>query len=312
MSYKLLCCCCFVLSSLASFATPSPSSSISEKFVGSNENGFVILRTEYINKGSHYEHYYKKYLDFYVKERVDPKDESSPMKLESSKLILEKSVITINSPKIEEKIQFQDKEVSFAEVMKKTPYELRPLQSKIAETLNTQKWGTQLAGVTILSSSRVKQKFGYERDKKEFDWELLEISKDYNSYYIKIREGADSFWQQRYICILPEKFKQVNDRFNLDQIVITAGEFKEKEKAVELAQDLNKKARDMKFHNCVQEVWLKKYRYSEQAYVVVTTNSEALIKKNKLGLMEKTLEHDFGVEGSQLFSRKIEIPIKQK
>jgi len=259
MSRKLLCCCCFLLTSLAGFATPSPSSWISEKFVGSTRNGFVILRTEYINKGSYYDHYYKKYLDFYVKEKVDPKDELSPVKLESSKLILEKQVITIDTPKIEEKIQFQDKEVSFAEVMKKTPDELRPLQGELAETLKTQKWGTQLAG-----------------------------------------------------CILPEKFKQVNDRFNLDQIVITAGEFKEKEKAVELAQDLNKKARDMKFHNCVQEVWLKKYRYSEQAYVVVTTNSEALIKKNKLGLMEKTLEHDFGVEGSQLFSRKIEIPIKQK
>jgi len=309
MSHKLLCCFFFLLSSFSSLASPSKSKSVTETFIGSNKTSFAILRKERINPGSHYTRHYNTYLDVYLKQRENPKDPTSPVKLKSSKLLLDKTVHSINAPDIETIINFEDKEVTYISVLSQYPGQLYSLSDNIKDTFDTSHQVPKIAGTELKAWHSIKNKLKRNLENEGLVWKAPEVARDRHCIYLKVKYStADDIWNQRYICILPEETKLILDRFHLNKIVITAGKFKEKDKAVELAQQLNKKALERKLHGYQQEVWLKKDRIT---YVVITSNSEALIKQNKLAFMKNTLEHEFGVEGSQHFSRKVEILKKE-
>lgn len=297
----------FHLLALVSHATPGDSLSVTEKFLGSNKTGFVILRTEQGNEGSHFIRQDKHYLDFYVKEKKDPKDPHSPVKLVSSKLILYKTTNRVNYPKLEETIHSQDKEVTLVETLRKYDRQLIPLRDFLVDAFENTDQVTKLAGIDLVSDDHIHQHLGQKENYNEFKWQVIEIMRDDNCYYLKVTRDGEDGYKQRYICILPDKVKLVEDQLQNDDTIINAGEFDGKGKAFAVAQKLNKqleKIKDRQFYDKF-EVWVKGgHRENTRSYVVITTESKKMLIHDQLSSMREHLKQDFKLEGSTGFIDK--------
>jgi len=190
-----LCFLIFFLFSCVCQATPGGSSKTKEKFIGSNETGFAVLRTTREIKGSHYEQFYKRYLDVYVKEVHETEDGPHGMKLESSTLITDITKDTTHYPKVGTTVNFQNTELKYSEVLVKFHQELHLVEPTLITLIKEDK--------DAVISGLIRERLGYGPDVTKKNWKIVEVMRDPNCIYLKVKLGDNN----KYICILPDEVK---------------------------------------------------------------------------------------------------------
>ena len=144
---------------------------------------------------------------------------------------------------------------------------------------------------------------------------ITDVRTDGEGLYLKMEINHKFESTVKYFYISPKKYQHVKDRFNLNKVVIEAGEFAEKEKALDLARSLNKKCNIEEYHKYRQEVWAKYNRVSDKkSYVVVATHSKDLLKDDDSyapSMLKRYLEHEFSVRSSEGYAYKLKIASKK-
>lgn len=273
------------------------------------------------------------------------------VQLKSSKLILDQRVnfvdVTAENPEPKVKINFKDDEIKLLSLLTEYSYKLETLQDeKILASIELKDDVILMAGVEIVRKEDFMKDLaygyhkymynniysdGYKKSYKDFDdyykknknshnsyeWSIAEVKTNGLSLYLKITVGEGDKYESyvRHVCITSKKYQHVLNRFHLNRVVIIAGDFSEKERALDLARSLNKKSHKENVSQYSQEVWEKHNDASnEKSYVVVAAKSKELLKEgapNPLAIMKSHFDHKFSVTLSDRFTYKLEIPYKE-
>ena len=248
------------------FATPDRSITVEEDWLGSNENGFVILRTETDNHGSYCSGQVTRYLDEYEKAPQKQPIESSIARRAKRTTLLDIRTnrdYSAGPPITTEDIKTRDQEVKLADVLRKYPGRTRKWNAeKFAKFAAWKKKDHDIRSGQNQVMSRyevVNEVFGLESG-QGLIWTLETVMEDGNCLYLRMTTGLDEeeeegSSQSRWICILPEKTLQIRDHLELQPFYLCIGHYDTAEEAVKQARELMKKTTQTKDSIPGLEVW---------------------------------------------------------
>jgi len=237
--------------------TPDRSVEVVEEFLGSNETGFAILRSEYDNLGSYYSNRVSRYLDEYEK---TPKEEGRALaiaKRVKSALLLDTKNFH-DQGESSETVLAQDNSIAFAELLRKYPVRGRTWsQEQTSKLTHGKKQGVYAGHFHVVSHWEVATEvFGFASD--DHECVLEEVKEDKNCIYLRLstREGEDEGDRQtRWICNVPAKTSQILAHLALEPVCLAAGRHPTLQDAVQHAQNILKKAAAEKHPIFELHVW---------------------------------------------------------
>jgi hypothetical protein len=239
------------------FGTPDRSVEIVEDFLGSNETGFAILRSEYDNLGSYYASRVRRYLDEYEK---TPKDSGRVLAI--AKRV--KSVLLLDTKDFHdqgqssETVLAQDNGIAYAELLRKYPARGKAWpREKLAKLAHGRNQGVYAGRYHVVSHWELATElFGFAKD--DHDCVLEQVMEDMNCLYLRVStsEGEDEGDRQnRWICNVPAKTEQIHAHLALEPLCLAAGRHPTVEAAVQHAQGILKQAAEEKYPMFELHVW---------------------------------------------------------
>lgn len=219
-------------------ATPDQVVAIEERFAGSNDTTYAILRTEIDNLGSHYKSQRKVFLD----ERS--KDGKTTVK--STLLLDEKRSIDAGHddpktpPPVTITVISRDDSISMAAVQDKFPQQAtEPWDAaKLARLEAIPEAGVVFDRNRVYlaqTASILKETFGGRA--AEDEWKLEEVSEDKNVVYLKLaKDSGDGDPETRVVCAGLEITKQVRAQAARRELYLLAGIYGKKEEAIAQAK----------------------------------------------------------------------------
>ena len=310
MYLKLLLICATQLS----IATPSRVVNVSERLIGSNSDEYAVIRTEIDNHGSYYISQEKQYLDVYKKtsENPNPLIGATNSKLLSSTLLFDQKHIqdaelNHTDPDYYKIEQLEmNKELSLAQVLKTYPYQFREFTEETKVLLEQKK---KAKGHTygFIWEGTVKEKLGVDRNAK-VSWSTSAITQDNNCIYLTVNIGGDESRAQRIICIPPKVTKQFRDQIQLENIVIIAGVHETQEDAEKVVNKIintNKEKKGRFYESIKPAIWVKHLYADKTGFVVIASNSNQIITKNKFSQLKAKYGMEFDVQTSAKLQYKV-------
>lgn len=269
------------------FATPDHAVDVKERYFGSNATDYAILRTEDDNQSSYYQNRVTTWLDEYSKEDALRENVKSTLLLEVS--YQRHPDQKPNSPATEV-IHSQDTTLGLATLLARYPERAaEPWTAEDRAKLSVDSdRGIDFGNVFFFDGGVISREIFGGRHNGE-KWTLDQVSGDVNAIYLQLSCGQDEGRETRLLCLPPARSKQVKDQMTMQPIYLVAGTFDTKESAVARAQELVKKAREMKFYGIHPEVWSARPPTDKMVWHVVEAFSKEMIQNNAVPRTEETL-----------------------
>ncbi len=301
MKSRLLLAGLYLLAATALRASPTRAVSVVERFAGSNDGSYLILRTEIDNLGSHYSSQRKVYLD--ERSKDGKTTVKSTLLLDENRSIDADHKDPDTPPPVAITVNSRDDSISLASVQEKFPQSPTVWDTgKLGGLTVNPEAGVLSPGLTLAEGKKiVDETFGGRNP--EQGWKLLEVSEDKNAIYLKLAKGDpeeagdDEGPETRVVCIGLERTWQFHAQANRKKLYLLAGIYDKQEDAI---------AQAGKWHRSSLEVWTFDPLLK---YAVVDAQAEERIKT--LGGMKKLAE-SLGVElepiSGSLLGQRIQIP----
>ncbi len=266
-------------------ATPDHSVAVSERLLGSNKDGYAIIRTETDNMGSYYQEKRVVWLDEYSKA-----DGPSAKPTKSTQFLeLNISIDIDDQNKVTTKAGDRSQRPSLADVVERyTTMIFNPWDAdQFAElkfnpnTGHTTYKSQTLIGDGALLGTR------FRASGSENHLSLRSVEEDSNSTFLNISTPRDEGSELRVICISPKATSNLRALKDLKPIYLSAGTFGS---AKEALAHLNKLAENKTLPRHNMEVWSVFHADTEKTdYSVVLENSEDIIRRNELSASQEPL-----------------------
>jgi len=285
-------------------ATPDQVVSVQERLLGSNENGFVTLRTENDNLGSYFSSRSKRFLVEYSKQPSDSRHDSnlgaeirSTLLLDSSSSDERRESGQQGPGRVTQTVKEQDREVKLAALLLQFPHYAKRWTDEQMKALQCDPTGGVYLGPTnIVWGGWITQRFVGDPNAK-LDWQLEDVFEDGNALYFSV---SVEDLGQRLVAIPPRKTQQVRDQLSKQTVYLVAGSFKAVEEAVQSGRELIEKSNG-KFK---PEVWSVGRWSEEMQYVVADSESARRIERNEFKILEALTGVDFTVMDGKYFTER--------
>ncbi|WP_449070813.1 hypothetical protein [Prosthecobacter sp.] len=250
--------------SVPAFATPDHVVDVDEELLGSNEAGFLILRTVRDNLGSYFSTKTTVYLDEYEKKAGKDFIDRDVARTFKSTLVSDVRIFrdygpTPSQPKITETIETNNKGAVLSDLLIKYPQRGRRWSKDEFAKLIALRWDRgdiRSAGKQFLTSFDVCESvFQVERNTP---WEVEEAREDSNCVYLRLTTGGkddDESQQSRWICLLPETTRQLHAHLKLKPWYLVSRGFKSMAEAVDQARQIYQRHKDSSPALPALEVW---------------------------------------------------------
>lgn len=288
------------------FATPDHVVSVTERFLGSNATGFVVIRVENDNLGSYYSSRTTTWLD------EIPKTSDGRETVKSTRLLEVIRSVDVDHndpntpPAVSEKIHHQDTSLTLAAVLQNYPVLLGPAWSpeQLAKLEVHQVGGIYFnRKVSLVHGTFVHERlFGGRHD--DVEWRLGEVAEDANCIYLKLSIGNDSGPETRIVCVPPETTKQQRDQAAAQPVYLVAGKFESREEAEQTARAILTKARGLKVPAFQLEIWSLEDGTMKTKYVIADASSTYRIGIGGISKLEEALEIRLTPMSSERFIEK--------
>jgi hypothetical protein len=287
---------------------------VEEDFLGSNETGFAILRTETDNHSSYYSMQVTRYLDEY--EKVPAKQTITSFLARRVKRTILLDVHDYNDPPTKERtVKAQDSSIKLAEVLTQYPARARKWEEAKFAKFSSWKKGSRISsGKNQMLSNwfwAEDEIFGAQDPKPE--WELEQAMEDMNSVYLQVSTGPQNHdddegsRQTRWICIIPDKTRQIHAHLELQPMYLCAGSYATADEAVKQAREVLKKAKETKVLTPSLEVWSVEYFDSPLCYTLVVRDEMKDIKPKKFKQLQRLLGPDLSPTTSECFVARTQV-----
>jgi hypothetical protein len=204
----------FVFCGFRAEATPNCTLKIDEEWVGSNQRGYAILRTEKHNTCSYYSWEEKIFLDEYKKDGELGELEKSTQLSEVIYSIDAEHTDPNTLPEISENVILKNHKILWAEILQKYPY--RTLKKWDSQKMERAEIADKSGDVRfdeniyiIVGDLLIEKRFKQKHEKAP--WRLETIAQDMNCLYLKIGKGYsddDVDDEIRIVCISIPKNKR--------------------------------------------------------------------------------------------------------
>ena len=304
----------FFLAAVAlTFATPDRAVHVEEDILGSNETGFLILRTESDNLGSYYTSRTKRYIDEYVKEPKEAGYSLALARKERSTLILDTRDSHGPDDDQSQTTEAEDLSVSLAALLKKYPARPRRWNAeqvaKLGKTGSNQ--GVYAGRFCVVSNyEMVNHVFGLESS--EVEWRLDEVAEDMNCVYLKVYTGTgddDGDKQSRWICNVPQKSEQLHAHLNLEPICLVSGQFPTAEEAWEKVRTIGPKAKEAKQSLYGLEVWSVSQPTGKPVFTLVLRDAAREISVERFERLKQLIGADLAPTTTGHFLEQTKTPV---
>lgn len=313
MKASLACLACMFVSSVPLFGTPERTIRVEEDFLGSNETGFAILRTETDNHGRYYCLQVTRYLDEYEKvPEKQPPESSLAHRVKRTTLL---DVLNYNDPPTKEQtVKAQDSNVKLAELLARYPNRaVRWDAAKFAKFSTWKKEGYFGSGRNeVISDWSVRNEvFGIPSGR--VDWALEEAMEDMNCLYLRMTIGHstpaddEGDMQSRWVCILPDKTRQIHDHLNLQPFYLSTGSYATADEAMKRAREIIQKSKETNPYAPDLEIWSVRVDDGSCFYTVVLRNSMEGIQPQKFKQLKVLLGADLSPTTSEMFDQKTKV-----
>ncbi|WP_395740066.1 hypothetical protein [Prosthecobacter sp.] len=282
MKASLACLACMFASSLSLFGTPDRTIRVEEDFLGSNETGFAILRTETDNHSSYYRLQVTRYLDEYEKvPEQQPEACFLARRVKRTTLLDVDHLRDPDTGKPSENVRTRDDSTQMADLLTRYPARAQRWDaSRFAKLSSWKKDGRISSGeANFLSNytSLPEEIFGeYHRQPK---WKMEQAMEDMNALYLRVTTGMqeadedEGSSQSRWICLIPAKTRQVHDHLALQPAYLCAGSHPTAEDAVKQAREIKAKAAEAKSPVPALAVWSVRYGGAPLCFTLVLQES---------------------------------------
>lgn len=281
--------------------TPEREIKIEERLLGSNSEGFITLRSEIDNLGSHYSYRTRRFLVEYSKLQADPRIEDLGAEVRSKLLLDVSTSIDTDQPgKQSEEVNTKDDDVKLAELLSRfpdLPKKWNDEKSSMIECHSTA--GASVGRIQIAWGGWIKARFGADRN-DNLEWTLGEVFEDANCLYLSVNSEIHG---QRIVSIPPRKTQQVRDHLAKQPVYLVAGKFKNREDAVTRGRELIEKTKE-KFK---PEVWSSGRWKEEMIFVLVDSQSAEHIIGNAFETLEAMTGVNLTVMSSQNFDERFAV-----
>ncbi len=297
----------WVITTIIAAGTPDHEVKVEEKILGSNSEGFITLRTEIDNLGSHYRSRTKRFLVEYSKLPKDQKYEENLGAEVQSQLLLDVSTMLDSNQSapdtakaISVEVNTKNENVKLAELLLQFPEQPKRWDNeKFGKLTYDSTNGPRLGRIGIAWGGWVKERFGCDRN-ADLKWILSEVFEDANCLYLSVYSEDHG---QRIVSIPPRKTIQVRDQIAKQLVYLIVGKFKDSKEAVKRGLELIEKTHG-KFE---PEVWSVGRWKEEMIYVLVDSKSMEHIEGNAFENLEALTGVDLSVMSSELFDEKIAV-----
>ncbi|MCW0221550.1 MAG: hypothetical protein OJI67_24705 [Prosthecobacter sp.] len=280
----------------SAYATPDRIVKIEEKLLGSNEDSYIVLRTESDNLGSYYSGRTKQYLDEYSKKVEDKYFDSAIGKLVGSTLLLDVSTsvdpdaVTLEERTPKSQVHSKDSSLTLAELLLK----FSTFSSKWGdESFNRltlhQKAGIHCGIASVIDGNIMTQEVFGNRYPEQ-DWVLDEVTQDMNCIFLKVaKRTPDEINETRIVCIPPRRSQKVLSHLSIAPFYLLAGpSYASLEEARKQAQLLKKKVSEANGY-FQPEIWSLIDGTLNQVYVIADQNTKEHIKGGSFERLQNML-----------------------
>ncbi len=284
-------------------ATPDHSVRVCERFFGSGESGYAVLRTEDDNCGSYFRSEISTWLDEYLAE--------DPSRKLARRTLLLKVSHHINpddhkAPPVVNVLEEQ-KTLTIAELIKRYPVRaLEPwTQDQISKMEIHPQAGIHFRNRVFIIDGMVIDKEVFAGRHSDSEWRLDGVSHDAKMVYVQLSAGNDEGPQTRLIGVPLKVSKIVKDQLGMEALYLVSDRFDSKEAAVSRARELRRLTREKSLFAFQPEVWSTRLPTDKMAYLVTTANSEHLIRSGAVKIVEDGLGINFEPVSSERFEERI-------
>lgn len=291
-------------------ATPDHAVSVTERFLGSNSTGFVVLRTEIDNLSSYYSSRNTTWLDE-IPKTVDGREKTKSTLLLDVTDSVDIDHTDRNTPApVTESINSQDASLTLASILQKYPDHLGTswTPEQLSKLTIDQVGGIHFNGKLYFIDGTFIQKTIFGDRHGEELWALSEVSEDSDCIYLRLSIGNDSGPESRIVCVPPDVTKRQRDQSTAQPVYLIAGKFKTREEAVQAARIMVTKAKGKKFYGFYPEIWSFEDGTLKTQYVVADSFSTERIIRGGIPEMEKTLEIHLTPMSSDHFIERTLVP----
>lgn len=294
--------CTGLLSAGSLCATPDHSVSVVERFFGSNQTSYALIRTENDNQGSYYSSREKTWLDEYAKEDTEREKPHSTLLLDLTFSRDANHNDRYTPMPVTRTVNSKDGTVAMADLLERYPGKetVEGMEDISGDPATGIRFRNRLSIAEGVFISEVI--FGGRH--VEDGWRLDGVSGDMNCLYLRLSAGQDTNPETRLMCLSPTISKSVNDQRSSQEIYLVESSHDEKEKAIARAKELDALARERKYFRFHPEVWRATVNH-KPTYLVVESDSKSMIDSGWVKGTESTLGIDFTPTSSEGFDWKV-------
>jgi hypothetical protein len=268
-------------------ATPDAGTTITERFLCSDAQTYVLLRSECYNPGSYYQSHTKTWL---IEQAKDPVAATPPRKT----LLLDKTDHSdVDDPRQKTStVHFKDQKTALGDILDR--YHVAALTPWTKEQTATLRFdGT--TGIAEYKSQRLWAGFPQEKQAvgdaaHEPDYALVEVAEDQNCIFLTIRKGGDENSETTMVCIPPSVSRNVHALRELEPFHLSAGFHPTAKEALSHCESLQKSTKDLRFAEL--QVWsVFQAATGKTEYAVILPKTASFLRSDILGDKQNSPDH---------------------
>jgi len=288
-------------------ATPERVVIADEQFVGSNRDGFAILRSQNDNLGNHYKYRKTTWLVEYAKDSKLSAEPHRTLLLDVTYHVDAMHMDPNTLPAVTETINSQDTTLPWASILQRYPDRTseRWASEKLIKLRIHPVDGIRfnLRVLLISGDAITRQVFGDRLS--DCPWTLDEITEDSNTLFLLLTKSDDNGNREsRLVGLAPSTTREVRDQIALKPLYLVAGTYESRDEAMRETQALLAKARELKFYGFHPEVWSLRLPSDRTVHVIAETYSMELIENGRLPQVKEKLGIDLAPMTSKYFSSR--------
>jgi hypothetical protein len=268
-------------------ATPEAGTTILERFLCSDAQTYVLLRSECYNPGSYYQSQTKTWL---IEHPKDPAAATPPRKT----LLLDKTDhFDVDDPRQKTStVHFKDQKTALGDILDR--YRVAALTPWTKEQTATLRFDG-ITGLTEYKSQRLWAGFPQEKQAvgdaaRETDYALVEVAEDQNCIFLTIRKGWDENSETTMVCIPASITRNVHALRELEPFHLSAGFYPTEKEALSRCESLRKSTKDLRFVDI--QVWsVFQAATGKTEYAVILPNTASFLRSDILGDKQKSADH---------------------
>ena len=267
-------------------ATPDAGTTITERFLCSDAQNYVLLRSESHNPGSYYESRTKTWL---IEQSKDPAAVNQPRRV----LLLDKTddVDVDDLSKRTSTVHFKDQKTALGDILDR--YHVTALTPWTQEQTAALRFD-QTTGLTEFKSQRLWAGFKQEKQAgeaaaQEGDYTLVSVAEDQNCIFLTIRKGADEYSETTMVCIPASISRNVHALRELEPFHLSAGFYSTAKEALSSCESLRKSTMAVSYGTL--QVWSVLQTTGKTEYAVIMPQTASFLRDDILGESQKSANH---------------------